>query len=279
MSQACSICNHDKRLEIDREIVRGISISRIAREYDVSWDSVRYHADNHLSRQLIKSQEMKEAAINGNLLNEMEDLLKRSKHILRRAEREGALNTALGAIRETRGTLELMSKIAVTLHQIRAQELEAQRMEDTLKQDTTFHEGIKGLTDAELAMFEALVDKMSGDRNDDVIKSVTREFATNFHAIPEPPKRSRRRMPQAIKVDEEWSEEREQQAIEEENALAQLELEPLGHKPLDLDKLGLFDEPKAGVWGRDSRPMFERAVEPGSVRTSDPQLRRLFDME
>lgn len=279
MPQACTICNHDKRLEIDREIVRGISISRIAREYDVSWDSVKYHADNHLSRQLIKSQEMKEAAINGNLLNEMEDLLKRSKHILRRAEREGALNTALGAIRETRGTLELMSKIAVTLHQIRAQELEAQQREQIGHEENSFNEDIKRLSFAELMMFEALVDKMSGNRNDDVIKSVTRELSTNIHTMQEPPKRSRRRMPEAIKVDEEWTEEREQQAIEEANALAALELEPLDHKPLDLDKLGIFPEPKAGVWGRDSRGMFAGAVEPGSIRTTDPQLRRLFDME
>lgn len=279
MSQACSICNHDKRLEIDREIVRGISISRIAREYDVSWDSVRYHADNHLSRQLIKSHEMRQALESGNLLNEIEDLLKRSKHILRRAEREGALNTALGAIREARGTLELMSKIAVTCHQIRAQELEAQRMEQIGQQDNSIAEDIKRLSFTELMMFEALVDKMSGNRNDDVIKSVTREINATCFPPPEPPKHSRRRMPEAIKVDEEWSEEREQQAIEEENALAALELEPLAHKPLDLDKLGLFDEPKAGVWGRDSGGMFARAVEPGSVRTMDPQLRRLFDME
>jgi len=222
---------------------------------------------------------MKQALESGNLLNEIEDLLKRSKHILRRSEREGALNTALGAIREARGTLELMSKIAVTCHQIRAQELEAQQREQIGQQENSFNEDIKRLSFAELMMFEALVDKMSGNRNDDVIKSVTRELSTKIHTMPEPPKRSRRRMPEAIKVDEEWTEEREQQAIEEENALAALELEPLDHKPLDLDKLGIFPEPKAGVWGRDSKGMFAGAVEPGSIRTTDPQLRRLFDME
>lgn len=279
MSQACTICNHDNRLEIDRMLVQGKSLASISRDFDVSTDALRNHADNHLSRQLIKSHEMKQALESGNLLNEIEDLLKRSKHILRRAEREGALNTALGAIREARGTLELMSKIAVTCHQIRAQELEAQRMEQIGQQDDSIAEDIKRLSFIELMMFEALVDKMSGNRNDDVIKSVTREINATCFPPPEPPKHSRRRMPEAIMVDEEWSDEREQQAIEEENALAALELEPLEHKPLDLDQLGIFPEPKAGVWGRDSRGMFAGAVEPGSIRTTDPQLRRLFDME
>lgn len=129
MGQVCQICNHPNRLEIDREIVKGISHTKIARMFNVSNQSVRAHAHNHLSRQMVKHQEIQERLQSQGLLDEIEELLKRSKHILRKAEKDNKLNIALSAIRETRGTLELLCRIAATMHQIRAQELEQARLE------------------------------------------------------------------------------------------------------------------------------------------------------
>jgi transposase-like protein len=275
MTQVCQVCNHAKRLEIDRQLVQGKSHASISREYGVSSDSIRNHANSHLSRQLVKSHEMKQAIESAGLVTEIEDLLKRSKHILRRAERDGKLSVALGAIRETRGTLELMAKICATIYQIQAQELQAQQNDQEDANDTMLHENMHRLTDTELSMLVALTEKMAGERFDDVIKAVMQEPS---YSSATRPKRIRRRVP-ACMVDEEWSEEREQQAIEEENFLP-LEpdlLEPLEQEPLSLNNLNLT-ESKAGTWGRKKSP-FERAVEPGSIRTSNPQLRRLYDMD
>ena len=36
MPMACVICNHGKRLEIDREIIQGKSMAGISRKYNVS---------------------------------------------------------------------------------------------------------------------------------------------------------------------------------------------------------------------------------------------------
>lgn len=278
MAQICQVCNHPKRLEIDRLLVQGISFQKIANQFAVDAQSIRRHKENHLSRQLIKSHELKEAMQSGNLLTEIEDLLSRSKVILIRAEKEGKLGLALGAIRETRGTLELMSKIAITLHQMRAQELQAQQGVDD--EASVCREGLEKLSDTELSMLLALTEKMAGHRRDDVIKVVMQEASFSYHpSLKSAPRRSGRRLPACY--DDEWTEDKEQQALEEEKALAEIEpdeLEPLGHTPLDLDELSLTEHAHAGTWGaRDDT--FKRAVEPGSIRTTDPQLRRLFDLD
>jgi len=278
MAQICQVCNHPKRLEIDRQLVQGISHTRISREYDVSINSVMRHAENHLSRQLVKSMEMKQAMQNAGLVNEIESLLNKSKSILNKAEADGKLNLALNAIRETRGTLELMAKICATIYQIQAQELQAQQGIDD---DTTrAQEGLEKLTDLELDMLIALTEKMRGERKDDVVRAVMQEAKLNYHPAPKlASRRSGRRLPASY--DDTWSDEREQQAQAEEIALAEIEpepLEPLAHKPLDLDELSLTEQAHAGTWGERDNPL-KRTADPGSIRTTDPQLRRLYGLD
>lgn len=278
MAQICQVCNHSKRLEIDRQLVQGISHTKIAQDYGVSMWSVRAHAENHLSRQLVKSVELKQAMQNAGLVNEIESLLNKSKSILNKAEADGKLNLALNAIRETRGTLELMAKICATIYQIQAQELQAQQGIDD--DATRTQEGLEKLSDAELNMLMALTEKMRGERKDDVIRAVMQEASFSYHPAPKSaPRRSRRRLP--ANYDEEWNEDREQQAIEEEKALAEIEpdeLEPLVHKPLDLDELSLTDHSQAGTWGAHDNPL-KGTADPGSIRTTDPQLRRMYGLD
>lgn len=95
----------------------------------------------------------------GNLLKEIEDLLTRSKHIMRSAEHDGRLNLALNGIKETRGTLELMSKIAVTLHQIRAQELEAERVQTHQASEVSQQDGLSKLSTPEVYMLTCMPHK------------------------------------------------------------------------------------------------------------------------
>lgn len=272
MGQVCQICNHPNRLEIDRELVKGISHSKIANQFGVDSQAVRRHGELHLSRQLVKSYEMRQAIESTGLVTEIQDLLKRSKHILRRAERDDKLSLALGAIRETRGTLELMARICSTIFQIEQAQLQAQQMEQEGTSSTEFQEGISRLSDAELTLYEALMQKMDGERDDDVALAALSEIkAESWRYIKPPePKRPRRRVT-SIEVDESWDDSKEQQAQEEEKAPV-LQPEPLPtleHVPLDLESLELDedDKPSRSTWGSSKQSSLETALRTGTLRT------------
>lgn len=272
MSQ-CQVCNLNKsdRLSAEKQVLAGGNISQISRELGVSSESLRNHMNNHVSRQLVKSVEMRQAIESAGLVTEIQELLSRSKHILRRCERDGKLGVALGAIRETRGTLELMARICSTIFQIEQAQLSAQQMEQETVQDASFHEGLARLSDAELTLFMALTDKMAGERDDDVVQSALGNIKSeSWRYTPTPePKRPRRRVT-SIEVDETWNEDREQQAQQEAQApiFAPEPLQPLEHKPLDLDSLQLEDDaPSRSTWGSSKESSLETALRTGTLRT------------
>lgn len=163
MGKACYICNHPNRLEIDRELTAGKSRASISRNFDVSENSLLNHAENHLSRQLAQAMQKKQALEATGLLNGIEDLLSRTKNILTIAEEKKRYGLALGAIREARGTYELLSKIAFSLHEARLVELQIERERSGEADSERQHESaekVRVLTTAELEMLEKLLQKM-----------------------------------------------------------------------------------------------------------------------
>ncbi|MCK9229123.1 MAG: hypothetical protein M0Q23_01555 [Syntrophales bacterium] len=156
MAQACRVCNHDKRIELDRKILQGKSIASISREYGVSEDALYRHRDNHITRQLATAMAQKELHRSMDLLGEIDELLRRTKRIMNKAEEKDNPRLELKAIAEARGSYELLSKIALTLHQIKIMELEQEQKQ--IEQDNT--SDLSMLNDRELAMFERLVSKI-----------------------------------------------------------------------------------------------------------------------
>ena len=112
MGQRCCICKHDKRLEIDRDIVNNIPHTKIAKTYGVSNQSVRNHAKNHLSRQMIKHVSIREMLHADDLLSNIKELVKKTETILKKSEKEGKYMISLAAIRGLRSTYEFMCKTA-----------------------------------------------------------------------------------------------------------------------------------------------------------------------
>jgi hypothetical protein len=167
MADACRVCNHPHRLAIDRELVQGKSKAGISRRYSVPYNSVDGHAQNHLSHQLRTAYEKKSALEGLDLLSEIEELIRRTKRILDKAESENKLNTALNAIGQARGSYELLSKIAFSLHQARVMELELEREKAGANDQAAaaeYQESLSILDDWELELFEQLIDKIhSGD--------------------------------------------------------------------------------------------------------------------
>ena len=112
MPRSCTVCVHAKREEIDRALVEGVSAAEISGRYrTIGERAVRRHRSNHLPAKLVMAEKAAEVAEADNLLDQVGDLQRRALAILDRAEEVGELRTALSAIREARGNLELLAKL------------------------------------------------------------------------------------------------------------------------------------------------------------------------
>jgi len=111
MPRSCTVCEHAEREAIDRALVGDASNRSVASLYDVSEAAVRRHKANHLPAKLVLATAAAEVAQADNLLEQVRALQGRAYGILDKAEGAGDLRTALGAIREARGNLELLAKL------------------------------------------------------------------------------------------------------------------------------------------------------------------------
>lgn len=116
MPRTCTLCNHKERDAIDLVLLEGQPYRRIATQFNVSEAAVRRHRD-HLPGTLIRAHEAAEVAHADNLLEQVRALQTRALSILDRADAAGDLRTALSAIREARGNLELLAKLLGELQQ------------------------------------------------------------------------------------------------------------------------------------------------------------------
>jgi hypothetical protein len=110
--RACTVCTHPDQDAIDRALVAGESTGKLAGRYRTIHErALRRHRYNHLPAKLVLAHNAEEVATADNLLEKVQDLQARTLAILDRAEDVGELRTALGAIREARGNLELLAKL------------------------------------------------------------------------------------------------------------------------------------------------------------------------
>ncbi len=112
MPRRCTICTHKKRTTIDKALVARQPFRHIAAQHRVSTSALVRHHDDHIPAALVKAQEATEAAQADNLLAQVVDLRGRAISILDTAVATDDLRIALGAIREARGCLELLGKLA-----------------------------------------------------------------------------------------------------------------------------------------------------------------------
>ena len=113
--QKCQICLHPNCKDIDRQIVTGANLTKLARDYDLSYDSMYRHSKLHVSRQMAKAGEIKAQNHGLDVLNELQTLMERTQEILDVAQKKKQNALALSAIRELRGHLTLISQIQAFL--------------------------------------------------------------------------------------------------------------------------------------------------------------------
>ncbi len=112
MPRRCTICGHRSRANIDKALVERQPFRAIARQFTVSKDALIRHHDDHLPTSLIRAQKATEAAQADALLAQVVDLRDKALGVLEQAEASKDLRTAVSAIREARGCVELLGKLA-----------------------------------------------------------------------------------------------------------------------------------------------------------------------
>jgi hypothetical protein len=155
MPMVCSICSDSRRVKIDREIVRGRSVNSIATEYGFSPSSLGRHKAKCISRQLLKSHEMRELVNLDTLMGDVVMMRERCLDILERAKAKGWMNTELRALGEIRATYEFLGKLAIDLRRLENEEQQTQRSQEV----QTLQEN---LSRDELELLQYMIQKANG---------------------------------------------------------------------------------------------------------------------
>jgi hypothetical protein len=110
MPRSCPICDHEDLNEINAALASSERIRTIAERWSVRKTALMRHRNEHLPFSAIEAKEAEEDAPADDLLDQVRDLQERALATLEEAEEVEELNAALHAIREAKGTLELMTK-------------------------------------------------------------------------------------------------------------------------------------------------------------------------
>jgi hypothetical protein len=112
MPRRCTVCDHPDSHSIDEALVGSAPYRSVAKQFELSESAVYRHKTEHLPANLLKAREVEEAARADDLLVQVRSLQTHALDILERAEQTGDLRTALAAISQARGNLELLGKLA-----------------------------------------------------------------------------------------------------------------------------------------------------------------------
>jgi transposase-like protein len=112
MPRRCTVCDHPESHCIDETLVTGAAYRSVAKRFGLSESAVYRHKTEHLPAHLLKAREVEEVARADDLLDQVRDLQTHALDILERAEKSGDLRTALAAVSQARGNLELLGKLA-----------------------------------------------------------------------------------------------------------------------------------------------------------------------
>ena len=109
MPKGCKVCRSDNVKEIDKAIIEGETLQSIADKYHFHISTISRHKP-HIASKINTYSALVDAQEGGTVLQRIDDLLQRANNLLDKAEDSGDVKTALIAIREVRGTLELLGK-------------------------------------------------------------------------------------------------------------------------------------------------------------------------
>ena len=109
--QRCQVCANKRVSEIDKRIVKGADLAKLAREFSISYSAMYRHAREHISRQLATGAEVALKNTGVNLMTELGQLMNETREILEEARKKKHNGLALKAIQQIRGNLSLLAAI------------------------------------------------------------------------------------------------------------------------------------------------------------------------
>ena len=114
MPRTCTICANPDIQAIDQALVAGTPYRAVAEHFEISPPSLYRHQQGHLPATLLKAREVQEVAHADGRMAQVQSLQQKVLEILNRAEGSGDLRSALSALRELRGTVELTARLTWT---------------------------------------------------------------------------------------------------------------------------------------------------------------------
>ena len=112
MPRRCTICTHKEREAIDQALVAREPFRTIADRFGVKKTSLIRHSDDHVPAELVKAKDAADVASADDLLAQVVGLRDKALAILTHAETAEDWRAAIAAIREARGCVELLGKLA-----------------------------------------------------------------------------------------------------------------------------------------------------------------------
>jgi hypothetical protein len=108
------VCRYSGRLTVDALLVEGkIPVRELATIHSLSASALQRHKTQHVPADLALAVEATKITHADSLFDHVRALQTRSAAILERAETSGDLRAALAALRELRGILELLGRLAM----------------------------------------------------------------------------------------------------------------------------------------------------------------------
>jgi hypothetical protein len=120
-------------MTIEKAILAGESKQAIASLHGVSRSSLDRHMKNHLSRQLIQADKRRQELTGESLLQEIQELIKRLKKLLKKAEREKEYSSAIAAAGQLRNFYEFLTKLGLYQKETQDQKTKVREQADKLK--------------------------------------------------------------------------------------------------------------------------------------------------
>jgi hypothetical protein len=111
MAMQCTICSHPEQGEIDRQLLAGTSLRKIAQQFAAGATALHRHK-KHIAKVLVAAREAEVTVRADTLLDQVRNLLSQAERLTLRAEQAGSLDTALRGIGAVRGVLELLGQVS-----------------------------------------------------------------------------------------------------------------------------------------------------------------------
>src|SRR5215213_4486489 len=117
MPRTCTICSHPERADIDSGLLSGTPFRHLAARFDTSTGALQRHKADHMPSSLLAAQQVEEVARADTLLGQIRAYQDRVDRLTGKAEQAGDFRTAFTGLREARGYVELLAKLAGELNE------------------------------------------------------------------------------------------------------------------------------------------------------------------